>query len=75
MFLNKTISSKVFCKVLHSISIMVLVHKVCKCMALQSLIDKTIGPEQSSSADEYLHGDDDLPVCVDLDGDDWETNS
>ena len=38
-----------------------------ECMALQSLIDKTVGPEQSYSADEYLHGDDDLPFCIDLD--------
>ncbi len=45
-----------------------------ECMALQSLIDKTMGPEHSCSADEYLHGDDDLPVCVDLGGDNWEAN-
>ena len=30
--------------------------------------------EQSCSVTEYLNGEEEVPVCVDLDGGDWETN-
>ena len=31
-------------------------------------------PNQSCSASEHVNTDDDLPVCIDLNGDDWEHN-
>jgi hypothetical protein len=43
-------------------------------IALQKLIDRTMDPEHACQAVEYVHGDDDLAVCVDLGGDDWEAN-
>ena len=30
--------------------------------------------EESCAVNEYLSGDDDLPVCVDLDSDNWNDN-
>ena len=41
---------------------------------LQHLIDETMGPDQSCPATEYVRGDEDLSVCVDLNGNDWEAN-
>ena len=44
------------------------------CMKLQCLIDETMGIDPSCPANEYVNGDDDLPVCVDLNDNDWEDN-
>eukprot|EP00800_Vazella_pourtalesii_P009876 TRINITY_DN2478_c1_g3_i1.p1 TRINITY_DN2478_c1_g3~~TRINITY_DN2478_c1_g3_i1.p1 ORF type:complete len:161 (-),score=11.65 TRINITY_DN2478_c1_g3_i1:112-594(-) len=41
---------------------------------LQSLIDRTTTAQENCTLDEYLHGEDDLPVCVDLDNDSWDDN-
>ena len=41
-------------------------------LMLQTLIDKTKLAQENCTLDEYLHGDDDLPVCVDIDKDNWE---
>ena len=43
-------------------------------LMLQTLIDKTKLAQENCTIDEYLHGDDDLPVCVDIDKDNWEEN-
>ena len=40
-------------------------------MEMQCLIEKTMPVGESCGLDEYLRGDDDLPVCVELD-DSWE---
>ena len=45
-----------------------------ECMELQYLIEKTIPSEQSCSVTEYLHREEEIPVCVDIDGDDWDAN-
>ena len=44
------------------------------CVELQGLIDRTMTTEESCAVNEYLSGDDDLPVCVDLDSDNWNDN-
>lgn len=44
------------------------------CLELQNLIKKTVPPEQSCSLVEYLCGEDEIPVCMDIDGDDWDAN-
>ena len=41
---------------------------------VQSLIEKTMPAGGRCDLDEYLQGDDDLPVCMDLDNDSWETD-
>ena len=41
---------------------------------MQSMIDKTMLPGGTCDVNEYLQGDDELPVCVDLDSDNWDTN-
>ena len=41
---------------------------------LQGLIDKTTGTEQTCPATQYFHGNDNLPVCMDVDGNYWEDN-
>ena len=41
---------------------------------LQALIDKTMTAQEKCAVDEYVNGDDDLAVCVDLDSDCWEEN-
>ena len=41
---------------------------------LQGLIDSTVTSEEACSMKEYLHGDNDLPVCVDLDSETWDDN-
>ena len=33
-----------------------------------------MGTLQQCSADEYLTGDNSLPVCVDIDGNNWDEN-
>ena len=38
------------------------------------LIEKTMPVGGRRDLDEYLHGDDNLPVCMDLDNDSWETD-
>ena len=43
-------------------------------LMLQSLIDRTTTAQENCTLDEYLHGEDDLPVCVDLDNDSWDDN-
>ena len=45
-----------------------------ECMELQYLIEKTIPSEKSCSVTEYLHSEEEIPVCVDIDGDDWDAN-
>ena len=43
-------------------------------MEMQSMINKTVLPGGTCDVNEYLQGDDELPVCVDLDSDNWDTN-
>ena len=43
-----------------------------ECMELKYLIEKTIPSEQSCSV--TLHSEEEIPVCVDIDGDDWDAN-
>ena len=43
-----------------------------ECIALQRLMEKTV-PE-SCTMEEYLSSEDDLPVCLELDDDNWEDN-
>ena len=38
-------------------------------MEVQSLIEKTMPTDGRCNVDEYLNGDDDLPVCMELDSD------
>ena len=40
---------------------------------VQSLIEQTM-PTEGCSVEEYLKGDDDLPICTDLDSDTWDAN-
>ena len=42
-------------------------------MELQHLIDQALPSEQSCSATKYLSAQDEVPVCVGLSGDDWES--
>ena len=42
-----------------------------ECIELQGLLDMAVSPAQACPAAEYLHGDDDLPVCGDIDGNDF----
>lgn len=44
--------------------------EVDECMELEGLIDKTGG--DSCTVDEFLTGDSDLPVCVEMDDDNWD---
>ncbi len=39
---------------------------------VQSLIEKTMPEEGRCSVDEYLTGEDELPICVDMDSENWE---
>ena len=41
---------------------------------VQSLIEKTMPTDGRCNVDEYLNGDDDLPVCMELDSDSWEAD-
>ena len=41
---------------------------------IQDIFDKTVTAQVCCSAVEYLNGDNDLPVCVELDNDTWEDN-
>ena len=43
-------------------------------MEVHSLIDKTMPTDGKCNADEYLNGDDDLPVCMELNDDSWEAD-
>ena len=43
-------------------------------MGMDSLISHAMGTLQHCSADEYLIGDNSLPVCVDIDGNNWDEN-
>ena len=43
-------------------------------MGMDSLISHAMGTLQHCSADEYLTGDNSLPVCVDIDGNNWDEN-
>ena len=43
-------------------------------MEVQSLIEKTMPTDGRCNVDEYLNGDDDLPVCMQLDSDSWEAD-
>ena len=43
-------------------------------MGMDSLISHAMGTLQHYSADEYLTGDNSLPVCVDIDGNNWDEN-
>ena len=45
------------------------------CMELQNLLKKTMpNSEQRCSLAEYLRGDEEIPVRVDMDGEDWDAN-
>ena len=44
------------------------------CMELESLIEKTVPSEQRCSLAEYLQGEEEVPVCIDIDGEDWDAN-
>ena len=43
-------------------------------MGMDSPISHAMGTLQHCSADEYLTGDNSLPVCVDIDGNNWDEN-
>ena len=43
-------------------------------IAMGSLISTTMGTRDTCSVEEYVNGDDDLAVCVDLDDETWEEN-
>ena len=40
-----------------------------ECIELQGIFDITGSPEQACPATEYLHGDNELLICGDMDGD------
>ena len=42
-----------------------------KLLELDRLIEKTV--DGGCSTDEFIGGDDDLQVCVEMDGDDWQS--
>ena len=44
-----------------------------ECMELQHLIDQALPYEQSCSATQSLSAEDEVPVCVGMSGDDWES--
>ena len=45
------------------------------CMELQNLLEKTMpNSEQRCSLAEYLRGEEEVPVRVDMDGEDWDAN-
>ena len=45
------------------------------CMELQNLLKKTMpNSEQRCSLAEYLRGEEEVPVRVDMDGEDWDAN-
>ena len=41
-------------------------------LELQELINHTVSSDQCCGIDEYVNGDSDLPVCMDIHGDDWK---
>ena len=43
-------------------------------MEVQSLIEKTMPTDGRCNLDEYLSGDDNLPVCMEFDSDSWEAD-
>ena len=45
------------------------------CMELQNLLEKPMpNSEQRCSLAEYLRGEEEVPVRVDMDGEDWDAN-
>ena len=44
-----------------------------ECMALQGLIDKTMSGHEACPLEEYVNGDSDLTVCLDVDDNSWES--
>ncbi len=44
-----------------------------ECVALQGLITETMSAQDSCTLDEYVNGDNDIPVCNDLDSDTWDS--
>ena len=44
------------------------------CMELQNLLEKTVLSDQRCSIVDYLNGEEGVPVCVDMDGEDWDAN-
>lgn len=44
------------------------------CVEIESLIEKTMPAGEGCTVTEYLGGEDDLPICTDLDSDRWEDN-
>ena len=45
------------------------------CMELQNLLEKTMpNSEQRCSLAEYLRGEEEVPVRVDMNGEDWDAN-
>ena len=43
-------------------------------ITMGSLISTKMGTHDTCSEEEYVYGDDDLPVCDDLDDETWEEN-
>ena len=43
-------------------------------LELQELIDQTVNSEERCMIAEYVNGDSDLPVCMDVHGDNWDEN-
>ena len=44
-----------------------------ECVALQSLIDKTMSSHEACPLEEYINGDEDLAVCRDINDNSWES--
>ena len=44
------------------------------CMEFQNLLEKTLPFDQRFSIVDYLNGEERVPVCVDIDGEDWAAN-
>ena len=50
-------------------------HDIDETIAIGSLISTTMGTRRDTySAEEYVNGNNDLAVCVDLDDEKWEEN-
>ena len=43
-------------------------------LEMQRLIERTMPTCEGCSVEEYLKGDNDLPLCTDLDNDTWDAN-
>ena len=45
-----------------------------ECVALQGLIDKTMSETEACPLQEYVNGEEDLPVCREIDNNTWESS-